>query len=138
VVAPYEADSQLVYLERQGLISGIVSEDSDLLVFGAKRLLTKMDQHGQCIEINRRDFCAVREISLTDWTDREFRHMAILSGCDYLDGVNNVGLKTAYRLIRKHKTPSGFRTSRAHLFAPACLLSKKAGYCSLDGPGAVG
>jgi exonuclease-1 len=105
VVAPYEADSQLVYLERQGLISGIVSEDSDLLVFGAKRLLTKMDQHGQCIEINRRDFCAVREISLTGWTDNEFRHMAIFSGCDYLDGVNNIGLKTAYRLIRKHKTP---------------------------------
>jgi exonuclease-1 len=105
VVAPYEADAQLVYLERQGLISGIVSEDSDLLVFGAKRLLTKMDQHGQCVEINRRDFCAVREISLTGWTDNEFRHMAILSGCDYLEGVNNIGLKTAYRLIRKHKTP---------------------------------
>ncbi|KAL2015807.1 hypothetical protein VTK56DRAFT_4723 [Thermocarpiscus australiensis] len=105
VVAPYEADAQLVYLERQGLISGIVSEDSDLLVFGAKRLLTKMDQHGQCVEINRRDFCAVREISLTGWTDSEFRHMAIFSGCDYLEGVNNIGLKTAYRLIRKHKTP---------------------------------
>ncbi|KAK4242866.1 hypothetical protein C8A03DRAFT_28865 [Achaetomium macrosporum] len=105
VVAPYEADAQLVYLERQGLISGIVSEDSDLLVFGAKRLLTKLDQHGQCVEINRRDFCAVREISLTGWTDSEFRHMAILSGCDYLEGVSNIGLKTAYRLIRKHKTP---------------------------------
>ncbi|KAK4096743.1 hypothetical protein N658DRAFT_501226 [Parathielavia hyrcaniae] len=105
VVAPYEADAQLVYLERQGFINGIVSEDSDLLVFGAKRLLTKMDQHGQCVEINRRDFCAVREISLTGWTDNEFRHMAIFSGCDYLEGVNNIGLKTAYRLIRKHKTP---------------------------------
>jgi exonuclease-1 len=105
LVAPYEADAQLVYLERQSLITGIVSEDSDLLVFGAKRLLTKLDQHGQCVEINRRDFCAVREISLTGWTDNEFRHMAILSGCDYLEGVSNIGLKTAYRLIRKHKTP---------------------------------
>jgi exonuclease 1 len=105
VVAPYEADAQLIYLERQGLIDGIVSEDSDLLVFGAKRLLTKMDQHGQCIEINRKDFCGVREISLTGWTDTEFRHMAIFSGCDYLDGLSNMGLKTAYRMIRKHKTP---------------------------------
>ncbi|KAK4160104.1 hypothetical protein QBC43DRAFT_220515, partial [Cladorrhinum sp. PSN259] len=104
VVAPYEADAQLVYLERQGIISGIVSEDSDLLVFGAKRLLTKMDGHGQCVEINRKDFCLVREISLTEWTDNEFRHMAIFSGCDYLAGINTVGLKTAYRLIRKHKT----------------------------------
>ncbi|EFX03726.1 exodeoxyribonuclease 1 [Grosmannia clavigera kw1407] len=104
IVAPYEADAQMVYLEREGLVSGILSEDSDLLVFGAKRLLTKMDMQGHCIEINRRDFCACREISLTDWTDREFRHMAILSGCDYLEGIGNLGLKTAYRMIRKHKT----------------------------------
>lgn len=105
VVAPYEADSQLVYLERHGFISGIISEDSDLLVFGAKRLLTKMDQHGQCIEINRRDFCAVREISLTGWTDDQFRQMTIFSGCDYLEGIGNMGLKTAYRMMRKYKTP---------------------------------
>src|SRR5271163_2783381 len=32
-VAPYEADAQMVYLERKGLISAIISEDSDLLVF---------------------------------------------------------------------------------------------------------
>ncbi|KAK1757238.1 hypothetical protein QBC47DRAFT_297180 [Echria macrotheca] len=105
VVAPYEADAQLVYLERQGLINGIVSEDSDLLVFGAKRLLTKLDQYGHCIEINRKDFCSVREISLTGWTDADFRRMAILSGCDYLDGPSNMGLKTAYRMLRKYKTP---------------------------------
>ncbi|KAI1377858.1 hypothetical protein F4677DRAFT_413736 [Hypoxylon crocopeplum] len=105
VVAPYEADPQLVYLERQGLVSGILSEDSDLLVFGAKRLLTKLDQHGQCIEINRRDFCACREVSLTGWTDAQFRQMAIFSGCDYLDSINNLGLKTAHRLMRKHRTP---------------------------------
>jgi exonuclease-1 len=105
VVAPYEADAQLVYLERQGLINGIISEDSDLLVFGAKRLLTKLDQYGHCVEINRREFSAVREISLTGWTDAEFRHMAILSGCDYLEGLEKMGLKTAYRMLRKHKTP---------------------------------
>lgn len=105
VVAPYEADAQLVYLERQGLTNGSISEDSDLLVFGAKRLLTKMDQHGQCIEINRSQFCAVREISLTGWSDEQFRQMAIFSGCDYLESIGNMGLKTSYRMMRKYKTP---------------------------------
>ncbi|KAF4126062.1 exonuclease 1 [Geosmithia morbida] len=105
VVAPYEADAQLVYLERKGLIDGIISDDSDLLVFGAKRLLTKMDRYGACIEINRRDFCACREVSLTGWSDADFRRMAILSGCDYLDGLPSVGLKTAYRMLRTSKTP---------------------------------
>lgn len=105
VVAPYEADAQLVYLERQGLIQGILSEDSDLLVFGAKCLLTKLDQYGNCIEIRRQDFCRCREVSLTGWSDTEFRRMAIMSGCDYLPGLPSVGLKTAYRLLRKSKDP---------------------------------
>jgi exonuclease-1 len=104
VVAPYEADSQLVYLEQQGHIQGIISEDSDLLVFGAKRLLSKLDQHGECIEINRADFTACREVSLVGWSDADFRHMCILSGCDYLANIPKMGLKTAYRSIRKYKT----------------------------------
>ncbi|KAE8351256.1 PIN domain-like protein [Aspergillus coremiiformis] len=103
VVAPYEADAQLVYLERQGIINGIISEDSDLLVFGAKRLLSKLDQHGDCIEISRADFTACREVSLIGWTDADFRRMCILSGCDYLPNIARLGLKTAYRCIRKYK-----------------------------------
>lgn len=104
VVAPYEADAQLAYLERQGIIQGVLSEDSDLLVFGAKQLLTKLDQYGDCIEINRANFTACREISLVGWSDAEFRRMAILSGCDYLASINGMGLKSAYRLVRKYKT----------------------------------
>lgn len=103
VVAPYEADAQLVYLEHQGIINGIISEDSDLLVFGAKRLLSKLDQHGDCIEINRGDFAACRDISLIGWTDADFRRMCILSGCDYLPNIPKLGLKTAYRSMRKYK-----------------------------------
>lgn len=104
IVAPYEADAQMVYLERKGIIHGILSEDSDLLVFGAKCLLTKLDQYGNCIEINKADFCACKEITLTGWSDKEFRQMAILSGCDYLASISNMGLKTAYRMMRKHRT----------------------------------
>ena len=103
VVAPYEADAQMVYLERNGIINGILSEDSDLLVFGAKRLLTKLDQHGDCIEICRDQFASCKDISLVGWTDAEFRQMAILSGCDYLPNISKMGLKTAYRYVRKYQ-----------------------------------
>ena len=103
IVAPYEADAQLVYLEREGIIQGMLSEDSDLLVFGAKCLLTKLDQYGECVEINRADFAACREISLVGWSDTEFRRMAILSGCDYLASINRMGLKSAYRFVRRYK-----------------------------------
>lgn len=104
VVAPYEADPQMVFLEQRGIVQGIISEDSDLLVFGAKRLLSKLDQHGECIELNRADFTACREVSLVGWSDADFRRMCILSGCDYLANIPKMGLKTAYRSIRKHRT----------------------------------
>lgn len=104
VVAPYEADSQLAYLERRGIIQGILSEDSDLLVFGAKCLITKLDKYGECVEINRNLFTACREVSLAGWSDAEFRWMAMLSGCDYLPSIGKMGLKTAHRMLRKHKT----------------------------------
>ena len=103
IVAPYEADAQLVYLEQQGIINGILSEDSDMLVFGAKRLLTKLDQYGACVEIERADFPLCKDISLAGWTDAMFRRMAILSGCDYLTNIDKMGLKTAYRFVRKYK-----------------------------------
>ena len=104
IVAPYEADSQMVYLEKKGIIDGILSEDSDLLVFGAKCLITKLDKYGDCVEVNRNHFTACREISLVGWSDADFRRMAILSGCDYLPGIGGLGLKTAHRMLRKHKT----------------------------------
>lgn len=104
VVAPYEADSQMVYMEGKGIIDGIISEDSDLLVFGARCLLTKLDQYGNCIEVNKKDFSACTEINLAGWSDVAFRQMAILSGCDYLASVNKMGLKTAYRMLRRYKS----------------------------------
>ena len=104
IVAPYEADPQMVYLERKGIVSAILSEDSDLLVFGAKCLLTKLDKYGSCVAIKQEDFCACKDMDLTGWTEKEFRHMAILSGCDYLASVKGVGLLTAYRMMRKYKT----------------------------------
>jgi exonuclease 1 len=104
VVAPYEADSQLVYLEQNGYVEAILSEDSDLLVFGARCLLTKLDQYGECIMIRRDDFTACREVSFVGWSDEDFRRMAILSGCDYLANMPKMGLKTAHSLLRKYKT----------------------------------
>lgn len=104
VVAPYEADAQLVHLEKSSIISGIISEDSDLLVFGARVLLTKMNQFGECIRIQRVEFPRCTELFLSDLTDAQLRAIAIFSGCDYSDGIPKVGIKIAHRFVRKFLT----------------------------------
>ncbi|KAJ6487742.1 exodeoxyribonuclease 1 [Mycena sanguinolenta] len=108
VVAPYEADAQLAYLERIGLVDGILTEDSDLLVFGCRTVLFKLDVvNSTVVCIDRADFASVAPadgISLNGWSDTEFRAMAILSGCDYLPSIPGIGLKTACSLLRRWKT----------------------------------
>lgn len=50
VVAPYEADAQLCFLEREGYVDGIITEDSDLLVFGCKQVRPPFDGGFELIE----------------------------------------------------------------------------------------
>lgn len=38
LTAPYEADSQLAYLNLSGIAHLVITEDSDLLVFGCKKV----------------------------------------------------------------------------------------------------
>lgn len=40
LVAPYEADAQLAWLARENLIDIVISDDSDCLVYGCKRVST--------------------------------------------------------------------------------------------------
>ncbi|KAG8762652.1 Rad2 nuclease [Ceratobasidium sp. 423] len=104
IVAPYEADAQMAYLEREGIVDGIITEDSDLVIFGCRNLLFKLGPDGSCVNVRRDDLGAVKGLSLLGWGDKELRWMAMLSGCDYIDSLPGLGLKTAHKLLRKWKT----------------------------------
>lgn len=79
IVAPYEADAQLCFLEKEGYVDGIITEDSDLLVFGCKTVLFKMDKDGNCVYIRRTKIATVRDLPMHGWTDTQFRRMAVSS-----------------------------------------------------------
>lgn len=105
IVAPYEADPQMVYLELAGLADGIISEDSDLLIFGCKTLITKLKDNGSCVEVCRDDFGKVKLLPyLSRYTQEELRLVAMLSGCDYTKGIAGIGLKTAFNLVKRYST----------------------------------
>ena len=38
IVAPYEADAQLAYLSRTGAAQIVITEDSDLILFGCEKV----------------------------------------------------------------------------------------------------
>ncbi len=102
VVAPYEADAQLAYLEQQGIVDAIITEDSDLAAYGCKTVLFKMGSDGAIDEYSRDRLFHTDKFR--GWSLTEFRQMCILSGCDYLTNIPNIGINTAYEMMRAHKT----------------------------------
>ncbi|NP_001083827.1 exonuclease 1 [Xenopus laevis] len=104
IVAPYEADSQLAYLNKNDFAEAIITEDSDLLAFGCKKVLLKMDKFGNGLEIDQARFGMCR--SLGDvFTEEKFRYMCILSGCDYLPSIHGIGLAKACKLLKVANNP---------------------------------
>jgi exonuclease-1 len=55
VVAPYEADAQMAFLDKMGAVSAIVTEDSDMILFGCRRVFSKSIIHA-CIDLALIDF----------------------------------------------------------------------------------
>uniref|UniRef100_A0A8C7VGP1 Exonuclease 1 n=1 Tax=Oncorhynchus mykiss TaxID=8022 RepID=A0A8C7VGP1_ONCMY len=111
VVAPYEADAQLAFLNKAGIAQAIITEDSDLLAFGCKKVILKMDKQGNGLEIDQNHLGRCR--SLGDvFTEEKFRHMCILSGCDYLSSLYGIGLGKACKLLRMANNPDIIKVIR--------------------------
>ena len=112
IVAPFEADSQMVYLEKIGLVDGIISEDSDLLIFGCENLVTKLDiTMGTCVLIQRKQFPLLDndldkkgnpKFPLGQLSQTDLYNLVCLSGCDYTPGIRLIGLLKAIKLLKEY------------------------------------
>ncbi|XP_026046654.1 exonuclease 1 isoform X3 [Astatotilapia calliptera] len=117
VVAPYEADAQLAYLSKSGLAQAVITEDSDLLAFGCKKVILKMDKQGNGLEIDQSNLGRCRSLGNV-FTEEKFRYMCILSGCDYLASLHGIGLGKACKLLQLAKDPDILRLSSCGTWLP--------------------
>lgn len=104
LVAPYEADAQLAYLNKVGIVQAVITEDSDLLAFGCKKVILKMDQLGNGLEIDQARLGMCKQLGDV-FTEEKFRYMCILSGCDYLSSLRGIGLAKACKVLKLANNP---------------------------------
>ncbi|CDS08505.1 hypothetical protein LRAMOSA09866 [Lichtheimia ramosa] len=104
IIAPYEADAQLTYLVNTKKADAVLTEDSDLLVFGCHTVFYKMNASGHGVMIRQENLENATEIDIKGWNLTKIRHMCILSGCDYLPSLPGIGLKNAHKLLKNHRT----------------------------------
>lgn len=96
IVSPYEADAQLYFLQRTKYVDYILTEDSDLIVYGATNILYKFDgSHVEEYDSSKLHLCKDK------YFQENIMEICILSGCDYLDSIKGVGLITAHEKLKE-------------------------------------
>ena len=102
-VAPFEADSQLAYLARTGLVEYVITEDSDLVILGCPRVLRRLDwkggaelcEHAKLFDPSDSDLCCV----LRGRGEGGAFLLANLAGNDFTK-FKNVSLVTAILIMQ--------------------------------------
>uniref|UniRef100_A0A182PP82 Exonuclease 1 n=1 Tax=Anopheles epiroticus TaxID=199890 RepID=A0A182PP82_9DIPT len=105
IVAPYEADAQLAYLNRTDIAQYVITEDSDLVLFGCNRILFKLDLTGNGRLVDASKLHLAMGCREDRYKFTKFRYMCILSGCDYLDSLPGIGLGKACKFMMKTEDP---------------------------------
>ncbi|KAJ7158651.1 hypothetical protein C8R46DRAFT_1109789 [Mycena filopes] len=86
ITAPMEAEAQCAELVHLGLVNGVITDDSDVFLFGSQRVFKNMFNQSK----------TVRELGL----DRDtLIRLAYLLGSDYVEGLPGVGPVVAMELL---------------------------------------
>ncbi|XP_043650347.1 flap endonuclease GEN [Drosophila teissieri] len=108
VQGPGEAEAYCAFLNKHGLVDGVISQDSDCFAYGAIRVYRNFSvstQGAQAAAGGAVDIYDMREItSRMDFGQQKIIVMALLCGCDYCpDGIGGIGKDGVLKLFNKYK-----------------------------------
>ena len=102
--APLEAECMCAELCKRGLVDAVLTEDTDVLAYGANIFLSKIDTtNDTCVRIKYDD--VLKSLSLNE---DEFLDLCIMCGCDYNTNIPKIGVETSYKHILKYRTIEEF------------------------------
>ena len=103
ITAPMEAEAQCAALVSLGLVEGIITDDSDVFLFGGLRVYKNMFNQSKTVEcFFLRDL--ERELGLDRNT---LIRLAYLLGSDYVEGLPGVGPVAAMEILREFPGEDG-------------------------------
>ena len=88
-----------------GIADVVVTEDSDLTLFGCERILFKLVDSGDCVLYEREALGRVFGLQADHFSFDKFRYMCITAGCDYLGSLPGIGLGKAKNFWAKVTNP---------------------------------
>ncbi|KAI8626774.1 PIN domain-like protein [Xylariaceae sp. FL1651] len=108
ITAPMEAEAQCAELVKLGLVDGIVTDDSDIFLFGGTRVYKNMFNSNKFVECYLSNDLE-REMSLSR---EQLISIAQLLGSDYTEGLPGVGPVTAVEILSEFPGRDGLQKFR--------------------------
>ncbi|OBT73538.1 hypothetical protein VF21_07212 [Pseudogymnoascus sp. 05NY08] len=105
ITAPMEAEAQCAELVTLGLVDGIITDDSDVFLFGGTRVYKNMFNSNKFVECYLASDLE-KELSLSRDKLIEFAH---LLGSDYTEGLPGIGPVTALEIISEFPSADGLQ-----------------------------
>ncbi|KAI1288931.1 hypothetical protein F5Y03DRAFT_72330 [Xylaria venustula] len=105
IAAPMEAEAQCAELVKLGLVDGIVTDDSDIFLFGGTRVYKNMFNSNKFVECYLSSDLE-RELSLSR---EQLISIAQLLGSDYTEGLPGVGPVTAVEILSEFPGRDGLK-----------------------------
>ena len=100
IVAPMEAESQCAFLLQHNLVDGIVTDDSDVFLFGGTKVYKNMFNQSKNVE-----FFLMSDLEREMKLDRaSLVRLSYLLGSDYTEGLTGIGVVTAMEILKEWNT----------------------------------
>ncbi|KAB8076200.1 hypothetical protein BDV29DRAFT_170664 [Aspergillus leporis] len=105
ITAPMEAEAQCAELVSLGLVDGIITDDSDIFLFGGTRVYKNMFNQGKFVE------CYLTSDLEKEYAlhRRKLISFAHLLGSDYTEGIPGIGPVTALEILTEFSSLEEFR-----------------------------
>lgn len=91
IQSPSESDAQCAAMCRDGVVDGVISDDNDMLLFGAKVVYRNFFKKNKSVVMYTDTECG--------FTRDELIRLACLLGCDYCIGKKGIGPKKALEVL---------------------------------------
>ncbi|KAE8707616.1 DNA-repair protein UVH3 [Hibiscus syriacus] len=108
IIAPMEAEAQCAYMELTNLVDGVVTDDSDVFLFGARSVYKNIFDDRKYVETYFMQDIE-KELGLTR---EKLMRMAMLLGSDYTEGVSGIGIVNAIEVVNAFPGEDGLHKFR--------------------------
>ncbi|MCO5578231.1 hypothetical protein L7F22_032069 [Adiantum nelumboides] len=84
IIAPMEAEAQCAFMDSIGVVDGVVTDDSDVFLFGGRNVFKNIFDDRKYVET----YYMKDVISELGLDQEKLIHMALLLGSDYTEGIS--------------------------------------------------